>query len=143
MIGTTTRQSGLYYAPLAAQASLLKDDLLEPIDALLDDPQLVALVRSRLSVRAPASASRGRYGIAPDRLLRCCVLKHLKGWSLRELEREVRGSLVYRRFTRFDEDPVPNFSNFSRAFAALGEDVTRQIHARVVDKARTDGIARG
>src|SRR5262249_55034830 len=82
-------------------------------------------------------------GIAPDRLLRCCVLKHIKQWSLRELEREVRGSLVYRRFTRFDQDPIPNYSNFSRSFAALGDDLTRQIHARVPEKARAAGIAPG
>jgi hypothetical protein len=28
--------------------------------------------------------------------LRCCVLKHLKGWSFRELERELRSNLIYR-----------------------------------------------
>lgn len=143
MIGTTSRQSGLYYAPLAAQASLLKDDLLEPIDALLDDPQLVELVRSRLSTRAPASASRGRRGIAPDRLLRCCVLKHVKGWSFRELERELRMNLVYRSFTRFDDDPTPDYSTLSRTFAALGPEGTAQIHARIVAKAREEQVAKG
>jgi hypothetical protein len=30
MIGTTTRQSSLFYTPLARQAALLKDDLLDP-----------------------------------------------------------------------------------------------------------------
>ena len=143
MIGTTSRQSGLFYAPLAAQASLLKDDLLEPIDALLDDPQLVDLVRSRLRTRAPASASRGRRGIAPDRLLRCCVLKHVKGWSFRELERELRMNLVYRSFTRFDDDPTPDYSTLSRTFAVLGSDGTEQIHARVVAKAREEQVAKG
>jgi hypothetical protein len=34
-------------------------------------------------------------GLAPDRLLRCCVMKHLKGWSFRDLERELRSNLVY------------------------------------------------
>jgi IS5 family transposase len=143
MIGRLHRQSSLFYVAFHREASLIKDDLLEPIDALLEDEELIDLVREALGRRHPQSRTRGRRGIAPDRLLRCCVLKHVKGWSLRELEREVRGSLVYRRFTRFDQDPVPNYSNFSRAFAALGEDVTRQIHARVVDKARQEGIARG
>jgi IS5 family transposase len=143
MIGRLHRQSSLFYVAFHREASLIKDDLLEPLDALLEDEALVELVREALGRRRPQSRTRGRRGIAPDRLLRCCVLKSLKGWSLRELEREVRGSLVYRRFTRFDQDPIPNFSNFSRAFAALGEDVTRQIHARVVDQAREEGIARG
>jgi hypothetical protein len=35
---------------------------------------------------------------------RCCVMKHLKGWSFRDLERELRSNLVYRRFTHFDAE---------------------------------------
>jgi IS5 family transposase len=143
MIGPTTRQSNLFYVPLARQAVLLKDDLLDPVDALLDDAQLVGLVRERLARRRPLSPRRGRPSIAPDRLLRCCVMKHLKGWSLRELEREVRSNLVYRRFTRFDADPTPDYSTFSRCFALLGPEVTKQVHERVVAKAREENVARG
>jgi hypothetical protein len=79
---------------LARQAALLKDDLLEPVDQLLDDPALVELVRQSLAGRRPRSTRTGRPSIAPDRLLRCSVIKHLKGWSFRELEREVRSNLV-------------------------------------------------
>jgi IS5 family transposase len=143
MIGTTTRQSSLFYTPLARQAALLKDDLLDPVDALLDDPELVSLVRQRLAARRPRSSRTGRPCVAPDRLLRCCVLKHVKGWSLRELERELRCNLIYRRFTRFDADPTPDFSTFSRCFALLGVETTQQIHARVVAEAREQGVARG
>jgi IS5 family transposase len=143
MIGATQRQSSLFYVPLARQAVLLKDDLLDPVDALLDDPELVSLVRQRLASRRPLSARTGRPGIAPDRLLRCCVLKHLKGWSFRELERELRCNLIYRRFTRFDADPTPNYSTFSRCFALLGADMTQRIHERVVAKAREERVVRG
>ena len=143
IMGTTSRQSWLFYLPLARQASLLKDDLLEPVDQLLDDPALVELVRQSLAVRRPRSARTGRPSIAPDRLLRCCVVKHLKGWSFRELEREVRSNLVYRQFTRFDADATPDFSTFSRTFALLGPAVTEQIHQRVVGLAREQGVARG
>lgn len=143
MIGSTCRQSNLFYLPLAQQLCLLKDDLLDPVDALLDDPELVQLVWQRLAVRRPQSATTGRYGIAPDRLLRCCVLKHLKGWSFRELERELRSNLVYRGFTHFDADATPDYSTFSRTFALLGPAVTEQIHKRVVGLARKKGVARG
>ena len=34
-------------------------------------------------------------------------MKHLKGWSFRDLERELRSNLVYRRFTHFDADITP------------------------------------
>jgi IS5 family transposase len=122
---------------------LLKDDLLDPVDVLLDDQELVSLVRQRLASRRPLSPRTGRPCIAPDRLLRCCVLKHLKGWSFRELERELRSNLVYRRFTRFDADPTPDYSTFSRCFALLGADVTQRLHDRVVAKACEERVARG
>ena len=62
-----------------------------PRNQLLGDPQLVELVRNALAARSPDST---RTGMAPDRLLRCCVLKHLKAWSFRELERELRSNLI-------------------------------------------------
>ena len=77
----------------------------------------------------------GREGIAPDRLLRCIVLKHVKGWSYRELQRELRASLLYRRFTRFYEDPIPDFSNLCQAFALFGKEGTEQIHQQIVQQA--------
>ena len=70
-------------------------------------------------------------------------MKHLKGWSFRELEREVRSNLVYRRFTRFDADPTPNYSTFSRCFGLLGPEVTQRVHERVVAKAREEKVAHG
>src|SRR5229473_633176 len=143
MIGTTTHQSWLFFLPLAKQASLLKDDLLDPMDQLLKDPELVGLVRTCLAGRRPASTRTGRTGIAPDRVLRCCVLKHLKGWSFRELERELRSNLIYRRFTRFDAETTPDFSTFSRVFAVLSPAVTDQIHHRVVGVAHEQGVAAG
>ncbi len=143
MIGTTSRQSWLFYLPLARQAALLKDDLLDPVDQWLDDPALVELVRQSLAARRPGSTRTGRPSIAPDRLLRCCVVKHLKGWSFRELEREVRSNLVYRQFTRFDADATPHFTTFSRTFAQLSPAATEQIHRRVVGLAREQGVARG
>ena len=143
MIGTTAHQSWLFYLPLAQQVSLLKDDLLDPVDQLLDDSALIDLVRQCLAARRPASTRTGRPGIAPDRLLRCCVLKHLKGWSFRDLERELRSNLLYRRFTRFDAEATPDFSTFSRTFALLGPALIQEIHQRVVGLARQQGVARG
>src|SRR6266542_6866896 len=143
MIGPVTRQSSLFYVPLARQAVLLKDDLLDPVDALLDDPELVSLVRQSLASRSPLSPRTGRPGIAPDRLLRCSALKHLKGYSFRELERELRANLVYRRFTRFDADPTPDFTPLCRTFALMGPSLTEQVHRRVVGVAQEKRVAAG
>ena len=81
--------------------------------------------------------------MAPDRLLRCCVLKHLKAWSFRELERELRSNLIYRRFTHFDAEATPDLTVFSRTFALLGPSVTEKIHQRVVGLAGKEGVAEG
>jgi IS5 family transposase len=143
MIDTTHHQSWLFFLPLSQQAALLKDDLLDPVDQLLDDPKLVEMVRNCLAVRCPASTRTGRPGMAPDRLLRCCVLKHLKGWSFRELERELRSNLIYRRFTRFDAETTPDFSTFCRTFALLSPSLTEKIHQRVVTVAHQRGVAPG
>ncbi len=143
MIASTSHQAWLFYSPLAQQAALLKDDLLDPVDQLLNDPALVELVRQCLATRSPLSQRTGRDGIAPDRLLRCCVMKHLKGWSFRDLARELRSNLVYRRFTHFDAEATPDFSTFSRTFALLSPAITEAIHQRVVGLACEQGVASG
>jgi transposase, IS5 family len=143
MIAPSSHPAWLFYFPLAQQAELLKDDLLDPVDQLLEDPALVDLVRQCLATRSPLSQRTGRTGIAPDRLLRCCVMKHLKGWSFRDLERELRSNLVYRRFTHFDAEATPDFTTFSRSFALLSPAVTAEIHHRVVSLACEQGVAQG
>jgi len=121
MVGQTRRQGSLFFAAFGREAARIRDETLEAVEGLLDEA-LVAVVRGKLESRRPQSGRTGRPGIAPDRLLRCCVLKHLKGWSFRELEQELRCSLVYRRFTRFDADPIPKYSTLSRAFGLLGKE---------------------
>lgn len=85
MTASTQHQSFLFFLPLAQQVALLKDDLLEAVDPLLDDPELIDLVRQCLATRRPQSTRTGRPGIAPDRLLRCWVLpsprKSMSEWS--------------------------------------------------------------
>src|ERR1700757_311777 len=143
MIASTSHPAWLFYSPLALQAALLKDDLLDPVDHLLADPALLDFVRQCLAQRSPRSTRTGRTGMAPDRLLRCCVMKHLKGWSFRDLERELRSNLVYRRFTHFDAEITPDFTVFSRSFALLTPAVTAEIHHRVLRLACEQGVAQG
>src|SRR3990172_3292807 len=144
MIAPTAHQSSLFYLAFAREAQLIKDDLLDEIDSLLNDDELVGIGRKALASRAPRSASRGRFGsMGPDQLVRACALKHIRGWSFRELERELRGSLVYRRFTRFDGGPIPTYATFSCNFALLGDESTRAIHERVVGRAIEEKVVRG
>lgn len=143
MIGPVDRQASLLYLALGEQAALIQDDQLDALDHQLDDEELVELVRARLGTRHQLSTKAGRKGIAPDRLLRCCVLKHIMNWSFRQLEDEVRKSLLYRKFTRFNEASIPKYCTFSRVFALLNRETTRAIHSRIVAKATEAQIAPG
>lgn len=143
MIGNTNRQASLFFFAFAKEVSAIKDVTLDEIDRLLQDDALLALCSEKLGGRRLRSKDFGRPGIAPDRLLRCVVLKHFKSWSFRELEYELRHSLLYRRFTRFFEDPIPDHTCFSRTFALFGSEGTAQIHQQVVHKAQTLKLAPG
>jgi IS5 family transposase len=143
VIGKSVRPASLFAFAFFKEAAAIRDPTLDVIDRLLEDPQLLALSTQTLAMRSPGSKKVGREGIAPDRLLRCVVLKHIKGWSYRELHRELRASLLYRRFTRFYEDPIPDFSNLCRAFALFGKQGTEQIHQRIVQQAKEAKIIAG
>jgi IS5 family transposase len=143
MIGNTRRQPSLFYFAFAKEVATMTDDLLDPLDEILQDPTLVDLAAQALAKRSVRSADFGRPSVAPDRLLRCVVLKHLKNWSFRQLERELRVGLLYRRFARFFEDPIPDFTSFSRTFGLFGKEGTAQLHARVVQMAQEQAVAKG
>jgi IS5 family transposase len=143
VIGQTVRQASLFAFAFFKEAAAISDPVLDPVDPLLEDPALLTLSIQALASRSPGSNKVGRQGIAPDRLLRCVVLKHLKGWSYRQLPRELRVSLLYRRFTRFYEDPIPDFSNLCRAFALFGKQGTQQIHQRIVQQATEADLIAG
>jgi IS5 family transposase len=143
MIGRITRQASLFYFAFAKEAARLTDEVLDPLDVLLQDDQLLELASQALAKRSVRSSDFGRPSIAPDRLLRTVVLKHIRGWSFRQLERELRANLVYRRFTRFFEDPIPDFSSFSRTFGLFGEAGTAAVHARVIQMAKEQEVVKG
>jgi len=143
MLGPLHRNTSLFYYALHREAGLIKDDMLDGIDPVLDDPELIALVSEALGSERPGSRKTGRKRVAADRVLRSLLLKHVKGFSYRDLERELRANIVYRRFTHFDDDPIPKYSTFSRNFGVLGPELTEQIHARIVTIAIEDGTARG
>jgi len=143
MIGCTIRQASLFYMAFAKEAAAISDEVLDPLDCLLEDRLLVDLASDALAKRSLRSSDFGRPSIAPDRLLRCVVLKHFKNWSFRQLERELRASLLYRRFTRFYEDSIPDFTSFSRTFGLFGKEGTAQLHARIVQMAKEQAVAKG
>jgi transposase, IS5 family len=112
-------------------------------DRVLADDQILAATFEALSKRRSLSRTRGRRGYAAEVVLRLLVLKHVRHWSYAVLEREVRTNLLYRNFTRVGFAKMPDAKTMGRWGVALGPEVIKQIHERIVAIAQAKGIAQG
>ena len=110
---------------------------------MLADEAIVAAVYEALAKRHPKSRSRGRLGAPAEVVLRLLILKHVRNWSYEVLEREVRANLVYRDFTRVGGGKMPDAKTMGRWGVALGPQVIKQIHERIVKIAQDNGVAAG
>src|ERR1700688_214431 len=113
------------------------------VDQVLLDQELLHIVYDALARRWPNSRTRGRPGTPAEVVLRLLLLKHMRNWSYRVLEREVRANLVYRQFTRVGAQKVPDAKTLGKLAVALGPEIIEQLHARVVAIAREKQIIRG
>lgn len=121
----------------------LWEEWMRRVDVLLADRELVQIVYEALARRWPKSRTRGRPGTPAEVVLRLLLLKHIRNWSYRVLEREVRANLVYRQFTRVGAHKVPDAKTLGKLALALGPEIIEQIHRRVIAIAREKRIVRG
>jgi len=112
-------------------------------DQVLEDEQLAAAVYEALLKRRPKSRTRGRLGIPAEIVLRMLLLRHIRNWSFSVVEREVRANLVYRQFTRVGSGKVPDAKTLGKQALALGPEVVRQIHQRMVELAIEKKVVQG
>jgi transposase, IS5 family len=125
------------------EVSDLREDWMKHADAVLADEAIVAAVYEALARRHPKSRSRGRLGAPAEMVLRLLILKHIRNWSYGVLEREVRANLVYRDFTRVGAGKTPDAKTMGRWGVAVGPEVVKQIHQRLVTLAQANGLAAG
>ncbi len=59
------------------------------------------------------------------------------------LEREVRANLAYRDFTRIGAAKMPDSKTMGRWGVAIGSEVVKQIHQRIVTLAQVSGLTPG
>jgi len=71
------------------------------------------------------------------------VLKHLRNWSYATVEREVRGNLVYRDFTRIGGGKVPDAKTMGRWGVAVGPAVIEDLHRRLIVIAQQQHVVEG
>src|SRR6266568_1890748 len=128
---------------IAGEVSDLREGWMEHADRVLADEQIVAAVYEALARRHPKSRSRGRLGAPAEMVLRLLILKHIRNWSYGVLEREVRANLVYRDFTRVGAGKTPDAKTMGRWGVAVGPEVVKQIHQRLVKLAQANGLAAG
>lgn len=121
----------------------LWEDWMRQVDAVLADRELVQIVYEALARRWPHSRTRGRPATPAEVVLRLLLLKHMRNWSYRVLEREVRANLVYRQFTRVGAQKVPDAKTLGKLAVALGPEIIEQLHRRVVAIACEKRIVRG
>lgn len=128
---------------IAEEVSDLREDWMKHADAVLADEEVLAAVYEALGKRHPKSRSRGRRSAPAEMVLHLLVLKHIRNWSYEVLEREVRANLVYRDFTRVGAAKTPDAKTMGRWGLALGPEVLKQVHERIVRIARERGAIAG
>lgn len=128
---------------IAEQADGLWEDWMRHVDELLCDASMLQMVHDALAKRWTHSLTRGRKGTPAEVVLRLLLLKHMRNWSYAVLEREVRGNLVYRHFTRVGASKVPDAKTLGKLGVALGPAIIEQLHQRVVTIAQERNIIEG
>lgn len=128
---------------IAEEVSDLREPWMKHADAVLADEEIITAVYEALAKRHPKSRSRGRRGTPAEMVLRLLILKHVRNWSYAVLESEVRANLVYRDFTRVGGAKMPDAKTMGRWGIAVGPEVIKQIHERMVTIAQEKGVAAG
>jgi transposase, IS5 family len=128
---------------IAEEVDDLREDWMGHADQILDDEAIITAVYEALGKRHPKSRSRGRRGAPADMVLRLLILKHVRDWSYDVLEREVRANLVYRNFARVGGSKMPDAKTMGRWGLAVGPDVIKLIHERMVKMAQEQGVVMG
>src|SRR5580700_5669786 len=128
---------------IAEEVSDLREGWMKHADVVLSDEAIVATVYEALANRHPKSRCRGRRGAPAETVLRLLILKHIRNWSYVVLEREVRANLVYRDFSRVGGGKMPDAKTIGRWGVALGPEVLKQVHERMVKIALEKGVTTG
>jgi len=136
-------QRSLWEGIIAEDVDELWEPWMREADRLLEDEELIDRVWEAQGQRHRHSRTRGRPQTEAEVALRFLLLKHVRNWSFDTLEREVRANLVYRSFTRIGMEKVPDAKTLARIAQALGPDVIRDLHERLVKIAQQRGVVRG
>src|SRR5947209_4157407 len=125
-------------APLIA-----KQPHLQILGALLDDAELLALVRSDFVRRYPKSAVAGRHSTPLEIVLRMLVVRRLYDWTYQETVTWVEDSLCLRHLCRLKGHTAPDASTLDRWAQCLQPTTLVTMEERVIELARQRGVTQG
>ena len=137
MRSTRTVQPSVFQAPEVVHPIAAE---LEQASVWLDQhPELL----DTISGCAGGSSTCGRHGLTCETILRCAVIKHLMGYSYRELEFALLDSATMQHFARVDPFGVPRKSALQSAISAIDADAWRSINGVLLEDAKAQGIEPG
>jgi len=128
---------------IAEEVDGLYEEWMVHADAVLADEAIVMAAYEALAKRHRLSRTRGRRGFSAEVVVRLLILKHARNWSYAVLEREVRTNLIYRKFTRIGMAKMADAKTMGKWGVAVGPEIIKQIHDRVVNIAKEKGLAQG
>jgi IS5 family transposase len=136
-------QPSLWEGFLAEEVAELWEPWMREVDSILDDDDLLSAIFEAQGQRHKQSRRLGRHQTPAEVVLRMLILKHVRNWSYETLEREVRANLVYRSFCRIGLEKVPDAKTLVRLGQAVGPDVIRQLHERIIALAQAKQVVQG
>jgi IS5 family transposase len=128
---------------IAEEVEGLDEQWMVHANQVLADEKIVMAAYEALGKRHRLSRTRGRRGYSAEVVVRLLILKHARNWSYAVLEREVRANLIYRKFTRIGFAKMADAKTMGKWGPAVGPDVIKQIHERIVSIAKEKDIAEG
>jgi transposase, IS5 family len=116
---------------------------LAQIDELLDNERLLLRVSLDLAHSAPQALETGRPATPVEVTVRLAVLRRLKGWSYRQVEEEVKGSVQWRGFCHIYDQRVPDHSTIQAREALIAAQTLHALNDWVVKQASAAGVTQG
>jgi transposase, IS5 family len=131
-----------YECPVERAEPPMSDPILQELDWIVEDPQLLALVRRDLR-RHYRPSQCGRHSVPVEVLLRLTVRRRVKRWSYRQAEQEVRDSLPYRWWVRVYDRRVPDHSTLNDLERVIQPRTLYRLNDRVLQVACDAHLTRG
>jgi len=119
------------------------DPKMAKMDELLEDESLLLRISLDLAHSASHALETGRQATPVEVTLRLAVLRRLHGWSYREVEEEVKGSLKWRGFCRIYDHAVPDHSTIQAREALIAPKTLHALNDLVVKQAYAKGVTQG